>query len=156
VAEQGFQIQIMSSSMSAGEWKRAMTAPDSELKTVLPLSEEQKEEAKKFDLSEEEYARAELARIYGQRGLREKAQRMGAIVAKMLAEISPQSRLMTIRYEGTGFRWVLGIETPQGPRNLSVSRDLADDVLDSQLFEEMQRLKEHLRSNLTVAAVGGE
>ncbi len=156
MADQGFQIQIMSDSMSPVEWKRAMTAPDSELKTVLPLSEEQKEVAKKFEMSEEEYARAELARVYGQRGLRERAQRLGAIVAKMLAEVSPKSRLAAVRYEGTELRWVLGVETPQGTRNLSVSRDLIDDVLDSELFEEMQRLRSHLKNGLSLEKASGD
>ncbi len=156
MAEQGFQIQIMSDSMSPVEWKRAMTAPESELKIVLPLSEEQKEVAKKYEMSEEEYARAELARVYGRRGLRERAEQLGAIVGKMLAEVSPQSRLAAVRYEGTELRWVLGVETPQGMRNLGVSRDLIDDVLDSELFEEMQRLRSHLKNSLSFEKASGD
>jgi hypothetical protein len=142
--------------MSADEWKRAMTAPESELKAVLPLTEEQKEAADKFGMTEEEYARGELARIYGQRGLRSKAQELGAILQTMLSEISPESRLIAVLYEGMNLRWVVRIEMPQGIRNLSVSRELADDVLDSGLFEAVQQLKSHLKHNLDVKAATGD
>jgi hypothetical protein len=142
--------------MTAEEWKRAMTAPESELKTVLPLSPEQKEVAERFGITEEEYARGELARVYGQQRLEKNAARLGDIVRKMLSEVSPGSQLRAIVYEGVKFRWIFRVELPQGIRNVSVPRELVDDVLDFELFEAMQQLRNHLKASLAPEAATGD
>jgi len=67
---QQFEIHIRSNSSRPEEWKRAMEASAEELKKH-PLNEWQKETAKRFGITEEEYARGELAGVYGrQRGWR--------------------------------------------------------------------------------------
>jgi hypothetical protein len=155
VSEQGFQVIISGWSSSADEWKRAMTAPESELeaKSVLPLSEDQKEMAQRFHIDDEEYARSELSMVYGRERIHNAALHLGEIVQKLLSEFSPDLRLVTVLYEHGNLRWLFRIETAHGVRKVSAPEDLIDDVLDSEFFMAIEQLKNHLRTNLNLKQV---
>ncbi len=141
-----FEVQVRSNSSTAEEWKRAMEAPASDLP---PLDEEQKEMAKRFGIAEEEYARGELARIYGQQGLRERGTRLGSIVQRILSAGESGYRLTAVLYEGLKSRWIVQFEAPGGIRSVSISSDLADDVVDYELSESLQQLKQSLTEAVT-------
>jgi len=57
-----FEISVSDYTSSVEEYRRAERAPKSELPV---LSDDQKEVARRFKISEEEYARGVLAGIYG-------------------------------------------------------------------------------------------
>ncbi len=138
---QEFEVYIRSNSSTAEEWKRAMEAPASELPS---LDEEQKEMANRFGIAEEEYARGELARIYGQQGLRERGSKLGGIVQRILSARDSGYHLTAVLYEDLKARWIVQFETPGGIRSVSIARDLADDVIDYELSEPLQQLKQRL------------
>ena len=144
--EPEFNIFISGTTSSTDDWKRALEAPMSELP---PLSEEQKDFARRFKVSDEEYARGVLAGKYGESAQRERALKLGDAVVQVLSGLGPQYRLLAVIREAVNFRWVLRIETPIGIRNVQVALDLADDVIDSGVFEVLEQLKQKV-----VAGVG--
>ena len=142
---QQFEVLIQSNTIPPEEWFRAMSAPKSELPE---LSQEQREAVRKLDISEEEYARTELARRYGREGLRRRGERFGAIIQRLLQELGGRGRVIALVYEGGKSRWVVRIELPSGLRNLAIPEELVDDVLDSELYESIQAVKQKLRAGL--------
>ncbi|MGA2001485.1 MAG: hypothetical protein ABSG52_15970 [Terriglobales bacterium] len=139
---QQFEIHIRSNSSSPEAWRRAMEAPASELQ---PLTEEQKEIVRRFGITDEEYARGELAVIFGQERLRRRGEELGSLVQDLLRRLSDRYVLESVLYEGANLRWIVRIGSPKGVRNIAVSRELADDVLDSRLTESMQQLKQRIQ-----------
>jgi hypothetical protein len=152
---QQFEIHIRSNSSTAEEWKRAMEASVEELKKH-PLNEWQKETAKRFGIPEEEYARGELAGVYGRQRLESTGQNLGRIIERLLAEVGDEYHLQALLYEGTKSRWIARVESSLGTRNLSIQRDLVDDVVDSELYESIQELKRRLVAGLVEKSSGTE
>jgi hypothetical protein len=139
---QQFEIHIRSNSSSPEAWRRAMEAPASELQ---PLTEEQKEIVRRFGITDEEYARGELAVTFGQERLRRRGEELGNLVQDLLRRLSDRYVLESVLYEGANLRWIVRIGSPKGVRNIAVSRELADEVLDSRLAESMQQLKQRIQ-----------
>lgn len=133
-----FKVFISGASNSAEEWKEALEAPPTALPT---LDEEQKEAARRFQVSEEEYARGVLAGKLGERRHAQRAEVLGRAVEAILEGLGQEYQLDAILRQGTEFRWVFRIETPQGLRNVAVPLNLADDVIDSGLVDTLEQLK---------------
>ena len=123
---QQFEIHVQSNSSTADEWQRAMEAPASDLPS---LDDEQKEIAKRFGITEEEYARGELARIYGQQGLKARGARFGDVVQRVLSLLNPEYRVAAVFYEGGKQRWSVRFETPHGVRSVGVASEVADEII---------------------------
>lgn len=143
--QQKFEVFVSDYSSSVEEWKRAMAAPRSELP---PLSEQQREVARKFGVSDEEYARGVLAGLYGEERMRCRGERLGELVESILQGLGAPYRLAAIKAEMFNGRWVCRIETPERIANVAVPRELADDVLDSGATEEIDMLKNCLLAGL--------
>ncbi|GEM_PF-1797304 len=136
-----FQVVIGESSISPADWVRASAVPG---RGLPELTDEQKKVARGFKISEEEYARAELARLYGQERLRARAQQLGQLVEQMLMGIGSEYRLRAVTSEITKLRWILTVMAPEGPVNIFLPRSLVDDVLDWQAREVMEDLRSRL------------
>jgi hypothetical protein len=143
--QQKFEVLVSDYSSSVEEWKRAMVAPRSELP---PLSEQQREVARKFGVSDEEYARGVLAGLYGEERIRSRGEQLGELVETILQGLGPTYRLAAIKAEMFNGRWICRIMTPEKIANVAVPRELADDVLDSGVREEIDRLKNCLLTGL--------
>ena len=140
-----FQVVIEGSSISPADWVRASAARGTELPE---LTAEQKKVARGFKISEEEYARGELARLYGQERMRARAGRLGGIVEQMLGVLGSEYRLLTVTSETGKVRWVLTIQTTEGTANIFVPRSVVDDVLDWGAREVMEDLRSRLMYGL--------
>ena len=138
---QEFEVHIRSNSSAAEEWKRAMEAPVTELPQ---LSDAQKEMAKRFEVTEEEYARGELASIYSRQRLKVKGERLGSIVGEILQNLGRAGRVAAVLYEGGKLRWIIRIEMSSGVRNIALAYELVNDVIDSELFQAHQELRQTL------------
>jgi len=113
--------------------------------TELPqLSDAQKEMARRFEVTEEEYARGELASIYSQQRLKAKGERLGSVVREILQNLGRAGSLVAVLYEGGKSRWILRIEMDSGVRNIALPYELVDDVVDSELFQAHQELRHTL------------
>ncbi len=90
------EIVITGTRMFAEEVHRAKEAPASDLPT---LTTEQKAVAKCFEISDERYARMELAARYGKERLRKAADAMARIIESELSKLVPGAELRTLVYE---------------------------------------------------------
>jgi hypothetical protein len=142
-----FEVQVSDYSSSLEEWRRAMQAPGS----VLPkLSDAQKEVARKFKISEAEYARGVLAGLYGNKRMRQRAQRLGERVQAVLEEEGRGDRVIAVRYQMDRLRWILTLRTAEREVNVAVPGEVADDVLDWGLGDQVQDLRRRV-----LGALGG-
>jgi hypothetical protein len=144
---QQFAIHIRSNSSTPEERKRAMEASVEELKKH-PLTKLQKEMVQQCGITEDQYARSELARIYGRRRLESVGQGLGSIVQGLLAEIGEEYHLQALLYEDAKFQWIARVKSAQGTRDFSIQRELFDVTVDSARHESIQELKRRLVEGL--------
>jgi hypothetical protein len=148
----GAQFQVFVSGMSGGsadDWKRAMNAPESELPE---LSEQQKDVARRMEIPEKEYARGVLVNKYSEERQIERGKKLGEHIDSILDGLgSSYYRLQALVREGLKSRWVARITTPKGIKNVAVPFEIADDVVDSDTVQDIERLKQ-----IILKAVGRE
>ena len=89
------EIVITGSSMSLEEGHRALKAPSSELRN---LTEEEKAVAKGFGITEEQYARMELAGRYGDERLNKAAHVTADTIERELVKLAPDAKPKTLIY----------------------------------------------------------
>ena len=141
-----FTVRVSDFTTSIEEWDRAQRAPRSELPN---LSAEQKDVARKFGITEEEYARSVLAGRYGNERMNTRAQHLGEEVQRVLGTLGDgRYRVVAVTAEMFKGRWVVGIEAQGRVVNVAIPRELADDVLDSYTTDDLGKLKEKLLSAL--------
>lgn len=138
----GTQFEVFISGMSGGssdDWKRAMSAPESELPQ---LSEQQKDVARRMGIPEKEYARGVLVSKYGEERQLERGRKFGAHIEGILSGLGGSYSLQALVREGVKLRWVARIATPKGIRNVAIPFEIADDVVDSAAIQDVERLKQ--------------
>jgi len=133
-----FDVFVSGATSSVEDWQRAKNAPKADLPK---LNEEQKEVAHKMGISEEEYARGVLVFQYGESRQRERGQKLGERIDKILESLGEAYRLEALIREGTKFRWVARINTPNDVKNVAIGRELADDIVDSATVQDLERLR---------------
>jgi len=133
-----FEIFISGSTGSVEDWQNAMNAPKSELPK---LSNEQKEVARRMEMSEEEYARGVLVGRYGENRQKQRGEKLGQRIEEILEGLGKPYQLEALLREGVKFRWVARIRTSGPPKNVAIGFDLADDIIDSGTVQDMERLR---------------
>jgi len=142
-AQSEFKVVIESAGCNGEEWRRALGAPNTELRIEV-LTEEQKEVAKRFGISIEDYARGLLAHRYGRERRESEGKALGQHVVELLRGLGESYALRAVMWEGDRLRWMLRIETPDRRVGVGVPFDLADDVIDWQVVSEVERLRKLL------------
>lgn len=122
-----------------------MKAPAAELPELNP---EQKEVARRFGITEADYARGYLAGLYGQDRMVARGVKLGEAVESILASFGPDYQVTSVISEMTKGRWVVRIQTSKQVLNVAVDRELADDVIDSDTVQDRERLRLLLLSSL--------
>jgi hypothetical protein len=140
-----YRVSVSDYSSSVAEWRRASAIPASALPA---LTEEQKRVARKLGVSEEAYQRGLLAGLYGNRRQREKARRLGERVTEVLKTLGSNYRLVEVVWEGTRLRWLVRVQTPEVILGVPVPFELADDVVDSGVLREVEKLRELILSGV--------
>jgi hypothetical protein len=143
-----FEISVSDYTSSVEEYRRAETAPKSELPK---LSDDQKAVARRFKITEEEYARGVLAGIYGRERQRARGRQLGELTQNMLAELGRSDQVVHVAYEMDKVRWVVSIKASNGIAQVAIPRELASDLLDSGLTEYERELKSRVARALGVA-----
>lgn len=132
-------------------WRRAQCAPASELPELSPGD---KQHAKKFGTSEEEYARRQLAARYSVEWMQGRGAEFGRIVQKVLDSMTSGYRLLGVKLEGLKERWIVRVQTPlgtgtgKGVANIAIPENLVNDLLDSYTIQDLDQLKSLLATNL--------
>ena len=149
-----FEIIVSDHGTSVEEWDRAQRAPRSELPK---LSAEQKDMAKKFKISEEEYARSVLAGLYGDERMKSRARRLGQLVQRVVGTLGKGPyRVKAVVAEMFKGRWVVSLRGDDTQVNVAIPRELADDVLDSYTTDDITELKRRLIAGLELAEPVGK
>jgi len=105
------------------------------------LTEDQKEVAQRFGVSLEDYARGILALRYGRERRESEGKALGQHVVALLGGLGDEYRLHSVIWEGDRLRWMLRIKTPKHLVGVPVSFELAQDVIDSAVLAEIERLR---------------
>jgi len=139
------QIEIVlplaySTPTSAEEWKRAMSVPGSELPA---LSVQQKEIARKLNISEEEYARNVLAGSYGWERTRKRANDLGEAVQAAIRTLDVRYRVSAVSRDVSRLGGDVRIESPLGEASVLLSKELADELVrpGSESGQEQLRVR---------------
>jgi hypothetical protein len=133
------EIVITGTSMSVEEGHRAQKASTSDLPA---LTTEQKAVAKGFGISEEQYARMELARRYGEERLQKAAHAMAHIIQGEFSKLAPGAELRTllyavglephrimVAYKGKDHTFKIPSDDESGDYVRELSKRIADDLL---------------------------
>ena len=136
--EHKFEIHVPGVQVSVNDSERAQAIPASELP---PLTEDEREVARRFGMSDEAYRRGKLAGIFGHQRKEARAVDLGKQAEAILADMGPEYRLATVNWNSDTLTWRLEIETPQGQQNVVLSWELVDDALDFRTPGELQRLR---------------
>ena len=140
-----FEIYIPEHGSSVAEWRKAQRAPLSELPQ---LTADQKEVARRFGITEEEYARNVLAGTYGRRRLRERAQALGEEVQRILEDLGRGEKVIAVSKDMDRASWRIRIETRKRDVDVLVSQELAEDLFDSGAEQERERLRARVEASL--------
>src|SRR5713101_2850557 len=140
-----FEVSVSGGSTSVNEYRRAMSAPKSELPE---LTAQQKTVAKKLGLSEEEYRRGVLADQFGESRMVERGERLGEIIQSILDGSGAGYRIEALQAEMLNFQWLARITNAERALVIAIPRGLADDALDSGGSEALARLKNCLLTSL--------
>ena len=131
---------------SPEDWGQALRAPSSELEGLL--TEDDKAFARKFGFAEKDYARSRLLHSYGEKRMKERGAKLGRTVEEILAHLGAGYELKAVISEMMKERWVVRIQTPTQTVNVAIDRGLADDVVDSETIQDLDRLRELLETSL--------
>lgn len=140
-----FNVVVSGTSTSVSEWTAAMNVPKSE---VPKLDPGQKEVARKFGVSEEDYARSLLASELGQKRLHERSRQLGLQVQHILEGLGSDYRVSAVIAEMMKGRWNIRVASPEKVVGILVPRELGDDVLDSGDMQEVEKLRVRVLSAL--------
>jgi len=140
-----FEVYISGTSSTAEEWKQALEADKSRLPV---LDSEQKEVARRFQISEEDYARSVLAGQLSEDRHKERGKRLGEAASQVLEGLGSGYRLDAVLRKGTDFKWLLRIENPKGFTIADIPLDVADDVIDSGAFDATEKLRVRVLESL--------
>lgn len=140
-----FEVYVSGSSTNVEEWKRAMAAQPSELPA---LNEQQKDVARRFGVTEEEYRRSLLAGLYGEKRLWERGRDLGLLVQDVLKGLGPGYQVAAVKSEMIECRWIVRIEASGKIVDLNFSRELVDDALDSHASEEVEKVRRRVLEGL--------
>lgn len=140
-----FEVLVSGYGSSVEEWRRAQRAASSELPE---LSEAQKDVARKFGVTEEEYKRSVLSLRYGEERTRKRAKALGLIIEELLQQIGDAYRLLAVVAEMGKERWVARVQAPAKTVNIAIDRDLGDDIIDSDTVQDRRRLGALLSESL--------
>lgn len=133
-----FEIHVPGFHSSVDEARQAREVPASELP---PISDEEREFARKLDRSDEAYQRGKLAGMYGHQRMENRAVALGKQVEEILANMGQEYRLASVTWNSSTLTWRLVIATPQGEQNVVLPSELVNDALDAQTRRELQRLR---------------
>jgi len=139
-AQSEFKVVISSAVSNVEEWRCALGAPNTELR-IEALTEEQKQIAKRFGISVEDYARGLLAHRYGRERRESEGRALGQHVIELLRGLGQGYTLSSVLWEGGRLRWMLRIETPDRAVGVPVPFELAEDVVDSRVLSEVEKLR---------------
>jgi len=150
MADGQFQVYVSGARSTSDDWFAAMGAPDSDLPL---LSEDQKFIARKFDVSESEYARGVLTEELGERRQIKRGEELGIGVAEILSAFGSQFLLRSVARAGVREKWIARIAAAGRVSEIEIPLEFAGNSIDLADRAVRERLKEHLADELHLHGV---
>src|ERR1700734_3521314 len=147
MADGNFQVYVSGATSNSDDWYAAMDAPEADLPA---LNEDQKSVARKFDISETEYARGVLTHDLGEKRQIRRGERVGQYISSILDALGSGYVLASLIHKGTDDVWIGKIETPSQTVFVRIPLELADDVVDFGNPNTIEQLKSVVGSELGV------
>lgn len=92
-------------------------------------------------LSEEQFRQSKLEYLLGEERRKSRGHDLGEQAKKILDDLGPGYRLVSVTWNSSTLSWRLEVETQQGQQNVVLSWGLVDDALDARTPGELQRLR---------------
>lgn len=141
-----FEIVIQGFESSVEEYTRAQRAPASDLP---PLNEAQKDMARRFQMTEEQYQRGFLAGLYGQKRKRARGVTLGRVAEEALASLGPDYRLRMVRWDFDRDLWWFRVQKGnERVVDIPISWELGEDMLDAGDEAYRNEFKHRLRAGV--------
>lgn len=139
--EPGFAVIVSGYySCTVDEWRRSRSASRSELPE---LSAGDKEFARRFGVSEEEYARHRLSGLYGRERIVRRAYELGRVVVEEILSGSGEGfRLLAVKADLSQGPKALRIQTPNWVADVPVPQELADAIVGRGTVQDKASLKD--------------
>jgi hypothetical protein len=134
--EANFEVVVEGGSTSLEDFHRRKEVPVAELPD---LTDGERDFARKFGIPEEDYRRSSWATLEGDRRIRSRSEKLGAVVEEDLKALGDDYSLARIIAQPFEERWILVVRTPRGPKRVSIEREFGDDLLDSGHYREALR-----------------
>jgi hypothetical protein len=141
----GFNIVVLGATGSPEEWGQALRTPASDLP---PLDAEQRENAKRRGVSEQDYARGVLLENLAEKKWQDRAQAIGEIIREVLKPIESEYRLVGIVAEVLRNRWTVRFEGVNVPVDVHLDDELVDDLVHFSALEDRDKLRRKLLKGL--------
>jgi hypothetical protein len=126
-----FEITVSGSRISARDWIRA--------------SKTSREELREQGLS----TRDELAQAFAEQRILSRGRVFGERLEGIVAALGNEYRLVGLVAEPDKERWLVHVHTRLGVASVAVSEALVDNVIDSGALQDLDELKNHLRTWLS-------
>ena len=142
-----FLVVIDSAGSNTKEWRRALSASDSDLR-VEELTDEQRRVAVRLGVSFEDYARGLLAHRFGRERRESEARALGQHVVELVRGLGDGYVLRMVSWDGDRLRWMLQFQTPERVVGVPVPFELAEDIIDSGVLSKIETLRTLLLEGL--------
>jgi hypothetical protein len=141
----GFNVVVLGATGSPEEWRRALRAPTSDLPA---LDTEQRENARRRGVSEQDYARGVFLEKVAEERWRERGQRLGELAQAVLKPLESEYRVVTVLAEVLRQRWTVRFEGHGTIMDVHLAGKLVDDLLDYNAVEDTETLRVKLLKGL--------
>ena len=122
------EIAVQGWRANAAEWDAARAIPFQDLPA---LTDEQRQVARKLDISEEDYARSVLAGRRTQEVLVRKAEALAAFLEGRIAHEHGRIQVNRIVLDVVEHRFIVELDVGGKPRVLRIDEDIVDDYFES-------------------------
>jgi hypothetical protein len=126
MASSDFQVNVQS----------GVSNPD-----IRNLTDTEKSMARAMGITEEQFRQNKFAYLASEERRRERGRDLGEVVDRFLSELGEGYRVVSVTCNLSTPTWRLEIATPDGARNVVLSWELVDYVLDARTQSEFQRLQ---------------
>lgn len=143
------EISVQGWKASPSEWEAVRRLPKAELP---PLTEEQKEVARKLGVSEEDYARSALAGERTQNALLAKTETFARLLEKKLRDLGLNANVENVVLQILDDRFEVLLRMNGKLLPLRIKEEIVDDLLERGSAEAEERLARILNATVGVRA----
>jgi len=140
-----FKTIVLGATGSVEDWARTLRTPAPDLPA---LTAEEKEDAHRRGISDEDYARRLLLERLADGRWRERGERLGEIVKEVMKPLEAEYPLKTVLAEVSKGRWTVRFVGPHGIEDVHLDGQLVDDLINFDAPEDAENLRVRILTSL--------